>query len=447
MFIVEEKVETTKRQGAAALDPLFAVLAVAALTVTVLLDLPVRASPFAASDLKTLYASAWCFRHGLDAYRFAGLQAVFHAQGVVPPANWFGHAPVYPPTTLALLAPLTFLPMVQAAYLVTLVSAGLFAFAVADLLRYAGLRFDLPPGWRAGVAALCAACPLFAFALTVGNLSVPATALSLLAFLRRERGSPWLPAALLAVAVLLKPHLAIWMLAGMLLLPERRAPAVALRAAGLAAVAGVLAAVTLARGQLIAQIHAFFAVVGSELAPGGSMNVRSREILPVASQITSLRSLLGFWLPDGTTVFVLSAAALFALLAALAWHTRRIRNEQGTCLAVATWCAFGLLTTYHRAHDALLLVILLPWILFRLRERIADWVPWTLLALYGALSCGPAVETIRHLSGGGALSSLPAFLTMRQSGVASLLLFVLLLALLLRTPGRDLTGRSPVRGR
>ena len=70
----------------------------------------------AASDFKTLYASAWCFVRGIDAYSFPNLGKVFEANGIVVPQSWYAHAPVYPPVTLALLAPLTLLPMDVAVY-------------------------------------------------------------------------------------------------------------------------------------------------------------------------------------------------------------------------------------------------------------------------------------------------------------------------------------------
>jgi Glycosyltransferase family 87 len=200
---------------------------------SVLCDLPLRTSSFAGSDMKTLFASVWCFAHGLNAYTIGNVQSVFVAHDVVFPGSWFGHAPVYPPTTLALLLPLTALPMVPAVYGVVVVSAVLFAIAATALLLNAA-KNACPLLDESAIAAACACCPLFSFALSMGNVSVAASALCILSFVRRKHGTGWLYGALLAVAVLLKPHLAIWMLTGMLLLPERAARAVAARAAVIA---------------------------------------------------------------------------------------------------------------------------------------------------------------------------------------------------------------------
>ena len=438
MVIVEEKIEAPPRNRAAAFDVLLALAAVGGLAATVLLDLPVRNSPFAASDLKTLYASAWCFRHGLNAYSFTDLQAVFRAQGVTAPPSWFGHAPVYPPTTLAILDPLTRLSMVHAAYATTIVSALLFALAVAALLRYSGDHFSLPSGWlgvgwKAALVAVCAAGPLLAFALSLGNVSVASASLSILAFVRRAQGSAWGPGVALALALLLKPHLALWMLLGMLLLPERRARAVATRATLTAAAAGLIAAVALAQGQLVMQSHAFVTIVRAEMAPGGSMNLSSREALPVFAQITSLRSLIGFWTTDNPVLLLALSAILLGLGGILVWRTRLVRSESDASLAIAAWCTLGLLATYHRAHDAVLLLLLAPWLLAELRARHASWLAWAALALYAALSAGPSVDAIARVAASHPRQSLVSFLAFRQAGLATLGLMILLLAILFRS--------------
>lgn len=414
------------RRRAPALDVLLAFLAVGALGATVLADLPVRTSAFAASDLKTLYAAAWCFRHGLNAYSFASMGHVFAAQGVALPARWYGHAPVYPPPTLALLTPLTLLPMAAACWVETVGSLVLMALAVAALLRAGAVEFGLSLPWRMGVAAACAAGPLFAFALGVGNLSVVAAALAILAFLWRRRGPILWPGALLCLAVLLKPHLAMWVLAALLALPERRGRRVAF--AALLGALGVGAALTLALGAHHpgAQMTAFFTMVRAETEPGGSMFPGSHEALPVVAQITSLASLLGFWAT--APVAQLGGLAVLGVgLAILLRLTPRARGEGPATVAVAAWGAFGMLMTYHRAHDAILLLVLAPWLAYRLRRAPRDPRVWAILALYAALSVGPA-------PGGTGVQTLPGtlrgFLLARQAGLVALPLFgVLLLTL------------------
>ena len=92
------------------------------------------------SDLKTLYASAACFRQHIDAYSFQNIAAVFRVNNVVPPENWYAHAPVYPPFTLATLAPLTFIPMVDSVYLWLIMGTLALACATFSLVRAADRR-------------------------------------------------------------------------------------------------------------------------------------------------------------------------------------------------------------------------------------------------------------------------------------------------------------------
>ncbi len=440
MGFSETKIAAPQRPVGATLDFLFAFLAIGGITATVLADMPMRTSADAASDLKTLQAAAWCFRHGLDAYSFTNVQAVFQAQGMALPGSWFGHAPVYPPTTLAILVPLTLVSMATGAYCVTVGSALLFALALFALLRYSARAFDLNLGWRAALAGACAAGPLLAFALSVGNMSVAASALLILVFVRRGQSSVWVLSSSLALALLLKPHLAIWTLLGMLLLPETRGPRIALRAAVLSVATGLGAAEILAPGQLLRQTRSCMAMVGAEMAPGNSMNLSSRELLAVFSQITSLRSLFGFWTAENWLTATLAITILFCLAGFLVWHTRGARTEAEALLAVVSWSAFGLLATYHRAHDAILLLLLGPWLIASWRAGRGRWRLSGLLLLYGALSLGPSTSGIGRTVMTHAPHALASFLALRQAAVAELFLVLILFTFLGRAP---LPSRTP----
>jgi hypothetical protein len=424
----ETRREQSRSTGWRGLNGWLALASVGGLTASVLMDFPVRTSADAVSDLKTLYASSWCLTHGQNAYSFAEIERVFRAQGIGAPQSWFGHAPVYPPTTLVMLAPLTAAPVTWAAYGWTVVSAMLLGLAAVALFRSAEDCFGLSWRWRAVLAGLLAAGPLVSFALGVGNLSVAAAALSLLAFLRRKRGSVWGNAGCLALAVVLKPHLAIWVAVGMMLLPERAARRVAGRGLGMAAgFCGVVAAGLMARGTLGIEARAFRAMLGMETAVGGSMNASSREVLPIVSQITSLRSVVGFWTDRGTVLWAVAGVVLLAFAMVLGWRTLKVRTEAEAILAVGAWSAFGMMATYHRAHDGIVLLLLLPYLLAKLRTVPGSWKAWAGLGMYGAMSLGPGLGVIRgELAGGG----VGAFLLMRQAALVDLCLFAVLLGML-----------------
>ena len=287
-------------------DVLIAVGCLGGLTASTLYQVQVRAADFGASDFKTLYASVWCFTHRMNAYTFANIQHVFVANGVVQPEKWFGHAPVYPLTTLAFLYPLALIGMVPAAFVLTILSGTLMAVAVTALMRYSANNFGMGSVWRMAIAILCASLPLIGFGMNLGNVSVAASAFCILAFVWRDIDSPWIqrglrwvPGAALAAAFVLKPHLGFWVGLGMLLLPERAARAVVVRAGALVAgFTALTAAVMAAVGTLGLQTHAYLAMLSAEASTGSSMSATSRTVLPVVSEITSLDSILGFWISN-----------------------------------------------------------------------------------------------------------------------------------------------------
>lgn len=417
------------------IDTLIAVGCAGGLTLSTLYQVHVRTSAFAVSDFKTLYASAWCFARGLDAYSISNLQHVFNSNAVVQPTAWYGHSPVYPWTTLAFLAPLTMLPMVPAAFVATILTGVLLACAVAALMYYGAIYFNLEIGWRIVVAALCVSGPLLGFAMDMGNVSAAACALCILAFVLREsaferlgRARAWVPSIALMIAVLLKPHLAVWCGLGMLFLPERAARAVVIRAAALTAAFTMLtAAVLVVSGQLGMQTLSYLSVLSAENSGGASMSAASREALPVVSQVVSLQSILGFWMMNPIVRDVWTGLLLLIAAGLLARWTRRVDSQRVALLAVGAWYSLGMLATYHRAHDASLLILLVPWVVARIRRAPLSWQAWVASALYCAMSV--SVDFPRVV---GWLSTLPAdsglrFVLLRQAGLAELLLLGVLL--------------------
>lgn len=415
-------------------DVLIAAGALGGLTVSILLDFQVRAADHGAMDFKTLYASVWCFAHRIGAYSFANIQSVYVANGVARPPELFGRAPVYPWTTLAFLSPLVSMGMVPAAYLLTILSGALMAVAVAALMRYAASSFDMGPVRRVALAVLFASAPLVGFGINVGNVSVAASAFCILAFVWRQsdspvlqRRSPWVPGAALAAAFLLKPHLALWVGIGMLLLPERAARAVVVRAGALvASFTAVTAAVMAATGTLAMQTRDHLAILSAEASTGASNSATSRTALPVAAEITSLDSILGFWISNPAVRAVLVCAAILGLGILAVRLTRRVDSERAALLAVGTWCALGMLATYHRAADSMLLLLLLPWALHRVRR----WHAWAAVAFFSAICVSWDVVVVKSWVEAFPVNSPVSFLLLRQAGLADcLLLVVLLLAL------------------
>ena len=386
----------------------------------------------------------------MDAYSIPNLQRVFQANGVVQPEKWYGHAPVYPSFTLAFLSPIAAVGMVAAAYLLTILSALLLAMSVVALMRYAARNFDLGLGWRIGIAGLCACGPLLSFGMDMGNISLAVCAFCFLAFAWRSSGfpgsrggSPWIPGAALAMAFLLKPHLGVWTGMGMLLLPERAARAVVVRAVALAAgFAAVSAAVMAAMGTLGLETHSYLAMLSAETATGASMNATSREVLPVVAQITSLESIVGFWIASPALRLGVTYAALLGLALLLLQLTRRADTERGALLAVGAWCTLGMLASYHRAHDAAMLLMVVPWVVDRARRAPLELHAWAAAALYCVMSVSADLPVVERWVSSASAHSLEAFVLLRQVGLADLLLLLVLLVALRRECARNFASRA-----
>ncbi len=386
----------------------------------------------AGSDFKTLYASTWCYSHHLDGYQFPNLAAVFRANKVVEPQSWYGHAPVYPPFTLALLAPLTAMPMVPATYLWIIASGVLMAFATAALARSAGRVFGVPIFYRLLIVILIVCSPLVSLGLDLGNVSVAVVALCILALTSGSDSRSWLPAIGLSAALILKPHIACWTVLAMLL-SRTSADRNLLKKAVLVTTSAIvlILAWMLSNHSFISQITSYSAVVRSELA-NGSMAPGNRDLMEIEVQITSFSHLLGYLLKPGFLSHAINLLVLCGLAVALIWSALRFSrvSPQPRYLIAPAVFAFGLLATYHREADSTLLLFLLPLLLSRLHTNVKDAWAWSAFALLVAGSFGPRVDMMRLLPDRDGLYSALRFLVLRQAAIVDLCLAVMLISAL-----------------
>jgi hypothetical protein len=392
----------------------------------------VRLRQNAASDFKTLYASAWCFARRIDAYSFREIARVFDLSHVVQPRSWYAHAPVYPPFTLAFLAPLTLIPMVPAIYLWILLSALAIASAAAALAQVGGETLKLGRPWRITLIVLAAVSPLVSAGLELGNVSVLVGALCILAAITPQESDPWLPAVVLAAAILLKPHIAIWVLVAFAFLRTGRR--IAIRSCGLCtamAIATVLWAAT--QHKLFAQIESYRSMLASELS-NGSMAIGNHQVLELIVQITSLESLFGYWFPYGILPKILATALLLIMAAVLVWSSWRLRSAKGEerLCVIGSWCAFGIVATYHRAPDGIVLLLILVVVMSRLQRSAKDIWGWSMFIAMIAASFGPSLQTLQQLTGPSGINIHWQFLLFRQAALANFLLACLLLMMILR---------------
>jgi hypothetical protein len=415
-----------------AVDYVAPLLALLGLLFSVVVGMNIRTDQDSASDFKTLYASAYCFRHGVDAYRFHDLQLVYQQSNVLTPPDWYGHAPVYPPFTLALLAPLTLLSMVHAANFVIGLSALLMAGAIGILNRAAWRTFGLSRSWRLTITAVSVASPLLGFGLAVGNVSVAAAAICIGVMLAPSATPVWLSSVSLATALMMKPHIAVWVVIALFLGGDalrRGGRLVAVWASSASVAATTAVALSLStRHMLLPQIESYFHVLLSE-SRGGSMDPAARELLPIQAQITSLQSLLGYWWTNSTATMVLSGFICGGTAVVLYLVGRRLNRQdespESRVLFFACWCGLGMMATYHRSHDGIFLLVLLPWLCMRLKNSTLDPGAWSVLILYSLISFGPTPQFLNSL-GAAKFPSLFELLVYREATLATLALEMVL---------------------
>ncbi len=396
-------------------------------------------SQIPSSDLRTVLASAWCLSHHIDAYSTANIKTVFLRAGFIVPRNWVGHAPVYPPVTLILLLPFTTLPSEPMLLLLTALWAGLLAAGLTALTMRSASHFSLGLPARVLLILVVLFSPYLLSAMALGNLCIPAASLAVCAFTLRHHRSPWPGSVALGLALALKPHVAAWVLIPMFLLPEPQSRKVAARASivllGLCLVAVLY---LVCSGQFWMQLHGYRSILASEMSGDSSMSPTTREVTSLAVQITSLKSMVGFWHSPGILSSLVCDLILLACAFAALVLTRGAREERQALLCTTTWIALGLTATYHRAYDGILIYICLPFVFASMLAKAHRWKGVVMALLLVAMSFGPASETVSALTNHGQQRSLESFLLMRQAALADFCLALFLLFLM----SREIAGDS-----
>lgn len=416
-------------------ERLAVILAFASLFCVILLPTKPRFSQDALGDFKLVYASASGLVHNGDAYGYSELSRIFGEADVVQPADWYGHNPVYPFFTLFTISPLLLLPMLPATYVWGCMDYLVAALTALRLARYAQRTYGLNLGWRLAIIALMAASPLLSFGLELGNLSLLSACLCIFVVTAIPEENPWLLAGGLALALLLKPHLAFWVLLALFIPSPQGARTMertlAWRALVLFMTTVFGMVVYLAcRHQLFPLLSSYAGMLHQERV-GGSMDFRNHQAFRVPAQISALGILLGYWRGSLQQIAVLQLVILTPLGVALLWTSRRLSTDWKLVL-VAAWCAFGLVATYHRAHDGVVLLLMLPWLLARLRNCWHDGTAWIVLVLYGVLSIDVPREWWRGLATVASIRPLANLMFDRQAATAATLLCISLILILMR---------------
>jgi alpha-1,2-mannosyltransferase len=328
-------------------------------------------------DYANHYSAARLWLIGQNPYDNAALTIAWRASAPgpfdAPMDYWYG---LLPPGAFVALAPLAALPAWAATLAWLALSAGAVAACVFVALALANVRPNSLNAWVLTGAALAAAP--FQTLVAVGQVSLFAVALILLAIWCAQRGKSAHAGVLLAVAASFKPQLAAPF--GLFYLCYRNWKLI-----GYAAVTGLLL-----NGIGVAQLEwrgvnwwsGWTANIAASTRPGEAndptMAGRWRH------QIVSLTVLLHSFTTSKVLVTLLNATFAAALVGAYAWLTRRARFSADALLSIATLCAVGLLPVYHRSYDAALLIVPLAWALSSLRGplRAPAWATLGALAVF-----------------------------------------------------------------
>jgi hypothetical protein len=326
------------------------------------------------NDFSEVYVGAWMWRHGQNSYD----ATLASAAGASIANTRVNIVLIYPPTTLVLLVPFTFLPWIAAN--VVWLFLGLLAIAGAIILsiKLAGLEVSNDRALLLGTFFLAFDPVHQAFHL--GNVSLIAVPLCLLGIYLAEGRNDLIAGIVLALAVALKPQLGFWVLVFYLLQFRTKVFAGALLLAMFLVLAFLrypIPAHTL--------ISSYRGNLQYWFAPGRLYGF-TEGALPFHVNITQV---LFYQLSHRIQIASLLAHILFASgLLVWAFAVWRRRFQVSAPLAIASLLALSFISLYHSVADVSILPLALCWVAgehpsSRHWTKIATCVLFLLLMLPG----------------------------------------------------------------
>jgi hypothetical protein len=355
---------------------------------------PLRAVSLS-SDFAVPYLAARAWRAGDNPYDHDALDRIWREAG-----GEQGKKPiktttpsVYPPTTLILLSPLTFLPWKITRYSVLIINVIFTILVIRLLLSIAQFESG---DWRAILfwAIALGFAPLHT-GIALGNLAVPSASSALLAVWAALRKKDSIAGLLLALALSLKPQIGgiVWL--GYLLQRRWRICAIA------AAASLMLALIAIGRLELgqVDWVNSWVSNYHDFVAEG-----RSND--PTASNVSrhhllNLQWLLHTFLEQRWLVNLLVLGFVGSQFAVL-WATNKKSDEpENGLLFFSVLIVLGLLGSYHRFYDATLLILPLLWSLIAWSGLQKKKARLSLLLIIPFLAPGAVI--LKELIGSGHL--------------------------------------------
>jgi hypothetical protein len=334
------------------------------------------------NDFSEVYVGAWLLRHGQNFYDVTLSTAAGNQLGNVG----VDHALIYPPTTLVLMAPFTFLPLPWAALVWLLLGLAGIALTIFLLIRLSGFK---PPDDRALLLAtfILAFDPLHQ-AFHLGNIALIAVPLCFLGTFLATSRHDFASGAVLGIAIALKPQLGIWFLIFFLIQFRKRILAGALLAPillGLAFLRYPVPAATL--------MSSYRSNLEYWFAPGGLYGF-TEGALPFHVNTTQI---IFYQLVHRVRAASLLAHGLFALgLSAWGSALWRYRCRVSVPLAISSLAALSFISLYHSVSDVTILTLALCWI-FSQPEKVWNGAKWAALVLLLLLAL-PGHSALMRLS-------------------------------------------------
>ena len=326
------------------------------------------------TDFSEVYTSAWLWRHGQNIY--SSSLATSTQEKLVGVSVQV--APIYPPTTFALLSPFTFLPWKWANFIWMMLCLAGVGATVFLVWRIGGFR-----GWSLRTMALMTFLLTFDplhQAFHLGNLAVVVGPLALWAILLAERERDVAAGFVVGMATCLKPQLGIWIILYYLLRGRRK-----MLSSALAAAAMVAAILWSRSAVLLESLPDYRANLRYWFAPGRPYGF-SEGALPFHVNIVQV--ILYQW---SHNVFASNLIAYGLYLSGVAfwgWMLWRARFRIPASLAIASLMALSFIALYHSVADTTILTLALGWAIPAeeqswTRIRIAIGVIFLLMMLPG----------------------------------------------------------------
>jgi len=323
------------------------------------------------NDFVTLYAGSICTAHACNPYSVRDLDKVLvKARGSAIKQDWSDQLPIYPPTTLILLLPLSLLSYKSATIFWYSLSLATYVFGLCWLYLFSSALGETRLIVRLGVVLLGLHFPKMLQCLGFGNPSLIVTGLLLFCVFDAAESRRIPRLICIAIACLLKPPLALPLVALVLFKDPKRTRD------GWIAVA-LLVLIFLGIGS-----YTFFPPgmahwrldLSQNLALGehGGMNPSLRGT--PSNTLLNIATVPGYFVINPFSIGLISFAVVAAFATLYLTALNRLRKSvlwktQGYLLAVATLAVLTLLPVYHRFCDIGVLLLAVPWVVQEFSKR------------------------------------------------------------------------------